>query len=48
MLTYSIWCIVVFDLFAFAILQLISNHYEVLCSAFEYLDFKAKNEQGKS
>lgn len=50
MLTYSIWCIVVFDLFAFAILQLLSNHYEVVASELEHLDFKANNngEFGKS
>lgn len=44
---YSVYCIVLFDVFMYAILQLIANYYTVVSYTFEHFDFKIKNKNSE-
>lgn len=44
---YFIYCIIIFDLFLFSILQLLSNYYEIISSTFEYFDIRSGKKDGE-
>lgn len=44
---YSIYCIIIFDLFLFSILQMLSNYYEIISSTFEYFDIRSEKKDGE-
>lgn len=47
LLTYSIYCMVLYDLFLFSILQLISNHYKSITTAIKVFDFRGERKDGE-
>lgn len=48
MVIYSAYGLALFDIFLFAILQLISAYYEIISSAYEHVQFASRRKYGES
>lgn len=47
LMSYSIYCMVLFDIYLFSLLQLITNYYTTVTAAFECFNFRGKINDGK-